>query len=117
MKKLMNDKSYAFSLRVIKVCKILDEKQEIALSDKLFRSGTAIGAMLRDAEFSQGKADFIQKQAVALKEANETMYWLDLLVDSDCIDRELFESMEVDCRELIALLVSSIKKLKGGTMK
>ncbi len=117
MKKLMKDKSYAFALRVITVCKMLDEKQEVAFSDKLFRSGTAIGAMLRDAEFAQGKLDFIQKQTVALKEANETMYWLDLLFDSGSVDRDLFESMENDCRELIALLVSSIKKLKGGSLK
>lgn len=113
----MKDKSYAFALRIIKVCKMLDEKQEITLSDKLFRSGTAIGAMLRDAEFAQGKSDFIQKQTVALKEANETMYWLDLLLDSGCLEQDLFESMENDCRELIALLVSSIKKLKGGSLK
>ncbi|MGB0975983.1 MAG: four helix bundle protein [Prolixibacteraceae bacterium] len=113
MKSLMQDKSYAFAIRIVKLSKLLYKNKEFVLSKQLLRSGTAVGALLREAEFVQSTADFINKQSIALKEANETIYWLDLLHDTDYLESKLFESIMADCKELVAMLVSSIKKLKS----
>ncbi|GAF03615.1 four helix bundle protein [Saccharicrinis fermentans] len=113
MKSLMQDKSYAFAVRIVKLSKYLNENKEFVLSKQLLRSGTAVGALLREAEFAQSTADFISKQSIALKEANETIYWLDLLHDTDYLESKLFESIVADCKELVAMLISSIKKLKN----
>ena len=91
-------------------------KQEFILSKQILRSGTSIGASIRESEFAQSNADFINKLSISLKEANETDYWLNLLKDSDYIDSNAFNSMEIDCVELIALLVSSIKTAKNNQM-
>ena len=77
-------------------------KQEFILSKQILRSGTSIGASIRESEFAQSNADFINKLSISLKEANETDYWLNLLKDSDYIDSNAFNSMEIDCGELIA---------------
>ena len=87
------------------------------MSRQVLRSGTAIGALVRESEFAQSGADFINKLSVALKEANETDYWLCLLQDSGYIDEQAFTSMEDDCGELIALLISSIKTVKNNQKK
>ena len=80
---ILKRKSYEFSIDIVKIYKHLSkEKQEFIISKQLIRSGTAIGAMIREAEFGQSKADFINKMSIALKEANETLYWLDLLKDT-----------------------------------
>jgi len=76
------------------------------------RSGTAVGALVSEAEFGQSKADFISKLSIALKEANETMYWLSLLKDSEFIDEKMFKSIQPDIEELVKLLVSSINTAK-----
>ena len=88
-----------------------DEKKERVLSKQVLRSGTAVGALVRESEFAQSAADFINKLKIALKEANETDYWLSLLHDTRYMDDDAFNSMEADCKELIALLVSSINTL------
>lgn len=93
-----------------------NEKQEFILSKQVLRSGTAIGALVRESEFVQSPADFINKLSVGLKEANETDYWLNLLYDSDYMDEQSFTSIE-DCNELIALFVSSIKTVKNNQKK
>lgn len=112
---MLHTKSYAFALRMIRMTKFLrDDKQEYVLSKQILRSGTAIGALIRESEFAQSRADFINKLSVALKEANETDYWLNLMKDSNYIDNSSFESMITDCGELIALLVSSIKTVKNN---
>ena len=112
---LLHVKSYAFALRIIGMNKYLREQvQEYVLSKQILRSGTAIGALVRESEFAQSQADFINKLSVALKEANETDYWLNLLHDSQYINNTVFESMESDCGELIALLVSSIRTVKNN---
>lgn len=114
----LHTKSYAFALRVIGLAKFLrEQKQDFVLSKQILRSGTAIGALVRESEFAQSHADFINKLSVSLKEANETDYWLNLLRDSCYIDDKSFESMEADCGELIALLVASIKTVKNNSMK
>ncbi|MDO4165491.1 MAG: four helix bundle protein [Bacteroides sp.] len=112
---LLNAKSYAFALRIVRMTRFLrEEKQEFILSKQILRSGTAIGALVRESEFAQSRADFINKLSIALKETNETDYWLNLLKDSDYITDSSFNSIENDCGELIALLVSSIKTVKNN---
>ena len=109
------EKSFAFALRVVKLAKHLQgEKKEFVLSKQVLRSGTAIGALVREAEHAESKADFIHKMTIALKEANETLYWLDLLHQSDYIDRLSFESIGADSEELLKLLVATVKTSKGG---
>jgi four helix bundle protein len=113
MKDGIKDKSYAFSLRIIKAYKFLSQEQrEFVLSKQVLRSGTSIGALVREAEHAQSKADFINKMNIALKEANETEYWLMLLKDSEYIDEKSFVSIHNDCDELIRLLVSIVKTSK-----
>ncbi len=77
---IVKDKSFAFALRVVKLAKYLEsEKKEFVLSRQVLRSGTAIGALVREAEHAESRADFVHKMNIALKEASETLYWLDLL--------------------------------------
>ena len=112
---LLHAKSYVFALRIIRMTKFLREnKQEFILSKQILRSGTAIGALVRESEFAQSRPDFINKLSVELKEANETDYWLNLLKDSDYIANNSFDSIDSDCGELIALLISSIKTVKNN---
>jgi four helix bundle protein len=106
-------KSYAFALRIIKAYKFLSSDQrEFVLSKQVLRSGTSIGALIRESEFGQSKADFINKLSIALKEANETEYWLSLLHDTDFIEHKMYESLKSDIDTLISLLVVSIKTAK-----
>ena len=78
------DKSYVFAIRVVRLYKYLvGEHKEYVLSKQVLRSGTAIGALVREAKFTQSKADFVNKMSIALKEANETSYWFDLLHDTN----------------------------------
>lgn len=112
-KSVLKDKSYMFAIRIVKLSQLLQsEKKEFVLSKQLLRSGTAIGALIREAEFGQSKADFTSKMNIALKETNETDYWLCLLKDTDYLDAKLFESLQKDCNELIAMLVSTVKTSK-----
>jgi four helix bundle protein len=110
---IISDKSYAFALRVVKAYQFLNrEQREFVLSKQVLRSGTSIGALLSEAEHAQSKADFINKMNVALKEANETRYWLRLLKDSGYIDEKSFTSIHEDCQEIIRMLVSIVKTTK-----
>ena len=110
---VLHDKSYKFALRIVKMCQFLVmQKKESVLSKQVLRSGTAIGALIRESEFAQSPSDFINKLSISLKEANETDYWIHLLYDSKYIDEQSFNSMTKDCGELIALLVSSINTKK-----
>ena len=111
----VKDKSFAFALRVVKLAKHLqDEKREFVLSRQFLRSGTAVGALVREAEHAQSKADFINKMSIALKEANETDYWIDLLHQSGLITQEDYGSMHPDVQELLRLLVAIVKTTKSG---
>ena len=110
---LLKIKSYAFAIRIVKLSQFLQtEKKEFVLSKQVLRSGTAIGALNREAEFGQSKADFISKMSIALKEANETEFWLCLLKDTGYVEQNLFDSLSTDCRELIAMLVATVKTAK-----
>jgi four helix bundle protein len=110
---LVADKSYRFALRIIKVYKFLSfELKEFVLSKQLLRSGTAIGALIKEAEHAQSNPDFLNKMNVALKEANETEYWLMLLKDSNYLEEKDVNSVCADCKELIRLLISIVKTTK-----
>jgi len=110
---VVKDKSFAFALRVIKLAKFLEsEKREFVLSRQLLRSGTAIGALVREAEHAESKADFIHKMSIALKGANETAYWLELLRQGEYVEEQSFESVPSDSEELIKLLVAIVKTSK-----
>lgn len=111
---VLNIKSYAFAIRIVKLSQYLQkEKSEYILSKQILRSGTAIGALIRESEFGQSRQDFVHKLSISLKEANETDYWLSLLHDTEYMDERLYESLKSDCNELISLLVSSIKTSKS----
>ena len=109
----IQDKSRDFAIRIVKCYKYLTEQQkEWALSKQLLRCGTSIGANTRESRNAQSRLGFLSKLNVALKEADETEYWLDIIHASGYIDDVMYESLEKDCSELVALLVSIIKKLK-----
>jgi four helix bundle protein len=111
---IVKNKSYEFALRIIKAYKYLSEEcREFVLSKQVLRSGTSIGALVKEAEHAQSRADFVNKMNIALKEANETEYWLMLLKDSEYIDEKVFTSIHNDCSELIKLLASIVKTTKG----
>ena len=112
-KNVLKDKSFAFALRIVNAYKFLTkEKNEFVLSKQLLRCGTAIGALISEAEYAQSISDFINKMSIALKEANETEYWLMLLKKSEYIDEDVYSSILIDCQELLKLLVSSINTSK-----
>ena len=109
-------KSKLFAIRIIRFYKYLtEEKKEFIISKQLMRSGTSIGANIRESYFAQSQADFIHKLNIALKEADETAYWLELLVESNMIEEHMFNSLYTDVKEIIALLVASIKTAKEKT--
>lgn len=102
-------KSFHFAVRMVKMYKHLAEtKKEFVLSKQCLRSGTAVGALVNEAAFAQSKADFVNKLSIALKEANETKYWLTLLKETEYLENDTFKSVSTDCDELLKLLVSSI---------
>ncbi len=109
----LKNKSYSFAIRIVKLSQYLQaEKKEYVLSKQVLRSGTAVGALIREAEFGQSKPDFNSKMNIALKEANESEYWLSILKDTNYIEEKLFVSLHSDCKELIAMLVSTVKTSK-----
>ena len=111
---IIKEKSYSFAIRIVKLYKFLsEEKKEYTLSKQILKSGTAIGALIRESEHGESKLDFIHKLAIALKEANETEYWLNILKDVGYIDDRMFSSINKDCIELIKLLTSIIKTSKS----
>ncbi len=112
---ILKTKTYLFALKVIKVYKhIQSEQKEFVLSKQFLKSGTAPGALVREAEYSQSKADFISKMSIALKEANECGYWTSLLCDSNYISNDTAKELESDNNEIIYLLISSIKTAKSN---
>lgn len=115
MSSVLKEKSYAFAIRIVTLCRTLvDMKKEFVLSKQILRSGTAIGALVAESIYAQSRADFIHKLNIALKEANETEYWLCLLKDTDTISQEEFNSMDKDIKEILRILISSIKTSKAN---
>lgn len=109
----LKDKSLAFAIRIVNLYKFLaEEKKEYVLSKQLLRCGTSVGAMMREAEHSESKADFIHKLSIAQKEINETIYWLELLKETKYLTQKQYSSINDDALELIRLITSSIKTSK-----
>lgn len=109
----IKEKSFAFAVRIVNMYKFLvSEKNEYVMSKQLLRSGTAIGALYREAEQAESKPDFIHKMGIAQKECNETIYWLELLQATDYLEQKAFESINSDAIELIKLITSIIKSSK-----
>ena len=118
MDHLITEKSFQFAIRIVKLHKYLrTEKDEYTLSKQILRSGTSIGANVRESRNAQSTADFVNKLSIALKEADETAYWLELLVESNTIDQTIFNSLYNDNKELIALLTSIIKTTRKPDIK
>ena len=108
---VIEKKSFAFAIRIVNLNKYLTlDKKELIMSKQLLRCGTSIGANVSEAEKGQSKADFTAKMNIALKEANETYYWLRLLYATGYLDNKMFESIENDIKELIAILTAICKK-------
>lgn len=109
-------KSKAFALRVVRLYKYLRERKESVIAKQMLRSGTSIGANIAESRYAQSKSDFASKLQIALKEAAETEYWLELLRDSELVESSsAFDSLCTDCTELIKLLTSSVKTAKENT--
>jgi four helix bundle protein len=106
---VIKTKSFSFAIRVIKLYQFLcSDKNEYVLSKQLLRSGTAIGALVRESEQAESKLDFIHKLAIAQKEANESDYWLELLFQSDYLNEVQFQSLKLDIVEINKILASII---------
>jgi four helix bundle protein len=111
---ILKTKSYEFSIKIVKLYQHLSqEKKEFTLSKQLVRSGTSIWALVREAEFWQSNLDFIHKMSIALKEANETLYRLDILQDTLYINESQYKSIYPLWHEILKILISSIKTLKN----
>lgn len=115
MESPLHQKSRAFAIRIINCYNLLvDEKHEKVMSKQLLRCGTSIGANTRESKNAQSRMDFLSKLNIALKEADETEYWLDLLHETKYLDDKMYNSLNFDCVELIKMLTAIIKKLKDG---
>ncbi|WP_337967137.1 four helix bundle protein [uncultured Flavobacterium sp.] len=111
---VIKDKSFDFAIRIVKLYQYLSiEKKEFILSKQLLRSGTSIGAMVREAEHAESKNDFIHKFAIAQKEANESVYWLELLNATDYLSKKEFENINNDAISILKLITSIIKTTKS----
>ena len=118
---MRNDKlsvqSMDFSVAIIGLVKELKEKRESIIANQIGRSGTSIGANIREAQYAHGKADFIAKLQIALKEANETGYWLELLYKTNYITEENYKRLDSACTSIRVMLIASINTAKGNQEK
>ena len=113
MDNAIQDKSFHFAVRIVKLCKYLQtEQKEFVLSKQLLRCGTSIGANVAESQQAQSKPDFISKLNIALKESYETDYWLRLMCETEYLSQEAYQSLIKDCREIEKLLISIIKTAK-----
>ena len=112
---IVKDKSMDFSVRIVGLYKYLSEKQhESVISKQVLRSGTSIGANVREAIYGQSKKDFISKMSIALKEAAETEYWLELLHRTNYLKEDAYKSILSDCQEICKLLTSIVNSTKNS---
>lgn len=111
---VVKKKSFAFAVRVVKLYQFLcEQKKEFILSKQLLRSGTSVGVMVREAEHAETKNDFKHKMGIAQKEINETIYWLELLKETEYLTAEQFESINNDAVEIIKLITAILKSAKN----
>lgn len=112
---ILRKKSFDFAVRIINLFKYLKKQHgEYLISKQILRAGTSIGALIREAEFAESRKDFMHKLYIGLKEANESIYWLELLYATEYIDKLMFESMHKDSSDLLKMLIASIKTIKAG---
>ncbi len=105
--------SVEFSVSIINLVKELKLKKESIISNQIGRSGTSIGANIREAQYAHSKADFVSKLKIALKEANETGYWLEILYKTNYIDEQTHKSLDTACTSLRVMLISSINTVNS----
>ncbi len=114
---ILKTKSFDFALRIIKLYKFLKKQQaEYELSTQLLRSGTSIGALIREAEHAESRKDFSHKLNISLKEANESVYWLELLFAADYINKKMVDSIHNDAIALLKMLIASLKTIKSKSI-
>ena len=114
----IRNKSKAYAIRIVKMSRFLqEERHEYVLSRQILKSGTSIGAYVRESKNAQSTADFINKLEIALKESDETEYWLEILHETDYLEDDEFDSMMADNKELTAMLTSIIKTSKTNNIK
>ena len=112
---IIHDLSFYFAVRIVKFHKhLVENEKEYILSKQILRCGTSIGANVRESEHAQSSADFVNKLSIALKEADETAYWLELLFHSDIINEKEFNSLHSDVKQIIGTLVKIIKSTKAA---
>ena len=112
---LIRDKTFTFAIRIVNLYQYLcSSKEEFTLSKQLLRSGTSVGAMVREAEHAETKKDFIHKMAIAQKEINETIYWLELLKATEFLTTEQYDSINTDAVEIIKIITVIIKSSKNN---
>jgi len=115
---MLHQKSLNFAVRIVNFYKYLcEEKREFVMSKQILRCGTSIGANVRESKNAQTDPDYLSKMNIALKEADETQYWLEVLLQSQFITEEEYKSLNEDLKEIIAMLVSTVKKIKQKTSK
>ena len=115
---ITQDKSYCFAIRIVKAYRYLTtEQKEFVLAKQLLRSGTAIGALVREGVHAQSRPDFLNKMNIALKEAYETEYWISLLYDTGYLSDEMYQSIHKDSVEIVKLLSSTVKTMKDSLGK
>ncbi len=111
---ILRKKSFDFAVRIIKLSGYLKKTHsEYELSRQIVRSGTSVGALVREAEHAESRKDFIHKLTIGLKEANECVYWLELLYATGFITKRMFDSLMKDGMEILKILISSVKTLKA----
>ena len=116
----INELSYDFWCRMTRLFQFLTEDteyKEYVQSKQIYRSGTSIGANVRESRHAQSDADFLSKMSIAYKEADETDYWLNMLHDNGYIDDELFHSLSHDCDRILRILTSIVKTMKAKIAK
>lgn len=111
---IIKEKSFSFAVKIVRLSQDLVEKKQFVLAKQILRSGTSVGALIREGEHAQSKLDFIHKLSIAQKEINETLYWLELLKATDYLTSEEFTSLNNDAVEIIKLLTSIIKTAKSN---
>ncbi len=112
-KNILKEKSFAFALRIIKLYKFLTEtRKEYIMSKQVLRSGTSVGAMIREAQNAESKMDFVHKLAIAQKECDESLYWMELLVQSEYISKDSYDSLAAEADQVLKIIKSSILTTK-----
>jgi four helix bundle protein len=110
---ILKQKSFDFAVRIVNLYKFLKkEYNEFVLSQQIISRGTAIGALIREAEHAESLKDFLHKLNISLKEANESKYWLELLYATESISKKMYDSLNKDCEELLKILIASVKTTK-----